>query len=72
MPLAHVYERLADYCYLFFGIPIAYVERPADVVQAMVEVRPTIVAAVPRFFEKLVDTVMERGGQATVVAQENI
>lgn len=64
LPLAHVYERLTDYCYLARGIPIAYVERPEDVVQAMLEVRPTLVAAVPRFFEKLYDTVMERGSQA--------
>ena len=65
LPLAHVYERLTDYCYLFFGIPLAYVEKPEEVVQAMVEVRPTVVAAVPRFFEKLNATVMERGSQAT-------
>ena len=65
LPLAHVYERLTDYCYLFRGIPVAYVERPEDVVQAMKEVQPTIAAAVPRFFEKLYATVMERGAQAT-------
>jgi long-chain acyl-CoA synthetase len=65
LPLAHVYERLTDYCYLFRGIPIAYVARPEEVAQALVEVRPTFVAAVPRFFEKLNDTVMERGAQAT-------
>jgi long-chain acyl-CoA synthetase len=65
LPLAHVYERLTDYCYLFRGIPIAYVERPEDVAQALVEVRPTFAAAVPRFFEKLYATVMERGARAT-------
>ena len=65
LPLAHVYERLTDYCYLFRGIPVAYVAQPEDVPQAMVEVRPTLVAAVPRFFEKLYGTVMERGSQTT-------
>jgi long-chain acyl-CoA synthetase len=65
LPLAHVYERLTDYCYLFRNIPIAYVAKPEDVVQALVEVRPTFVAEVPRFFEKLYSTVMERGAQAT-------
>ena len=64
LPLAHVYERLTDYCYLFAGVPIAYVERPEDVTQAMLEVRPTIMAAVPRFFEKLYAAVMERGAHA--------
>jgi long-chain acyl-CoA synthetase len=65
LPLSHVYERLTDYCYLFRNIPIAYVARPDDVAKALVEVRPTFAAAVPRFFEKLYDTVMERGAQAT-------
>lgn len=65
LPLAHVYERLTDYCYLFRSIPIAYVARPDDVGRALVEVHPTFAAAVPRFFEKLYDTVMERGAQAT-------
>ena len=65
LPLSHVYERLTDYCYLFRNIPIAYVARPDDVAQALREVRPTFAAAVPRFFEKLYATVMERGAQAT-------
>jgi long-chain acyl-CoA synthetase len=65
LPLSHVYERLTDYCYLFRNIPIAYVARPDDVARALVEVRPTFAAAVPRFFEKLYGTVMERGSQAT-------
>jgi long-chain acyl-CoA synthetase len=65
LPLSHVYERLTDYCYLFRNIPIAYVARPDDVAQALRDVRPTFAAAVPRFFEKLYATVMERGAQAT-------
>jgi long-chain acyl-CoA synthetase len=65
LPLAHVYERVTDYGYLFRGISLAYVARPEDVSQALLEVRPTIVAAVPRFFEKLYATVIERGSQTT-------
>ena len=65
LPLAHVYERVTDYGYLFRGVSMAYVARPEDVSQALVEVRPTIVAAVPRFFEKLYATVLERGSQTT-------
>ena len=65
LPLAHVYERVTDYGYLFRGVSLAYAARPEDVSQALVEVRPTIVAAVPRFFEKLYATVLERGSQNT-------
>jgi long-chain acyl-CoA synthetase len=65
LPLAHVYERLVDYGYLFNGVSIAYVSRMEEVPQALLEVRPHICAAVPRFFEKLYSNILERGAQAT-------
>ncbi len=65
LPLAHVYERLVDYGYFFNGVPIAYVPRMEDVPQALLEVRPHICAAVPRFFEKLYGNILERGAQTT-------
>src|SRR5574341_1480045 len=65
LPLAHVYERLIDYGYLFRGVTVAYVERPELVQSALLEVRPTIMAAVPRVFEKVYATVMEKGKRAT-------
>ncbi len=52
LPLAHVYERIMGYVSLFRGMTIAYVERMEEVTHAMIEVRPTVAAAVPRFFEK--------------------
>ena len=61
LPLAHVYERMAGYAYLFNGVSIAYVERMEDVPQALLEVRPTFAAAVPRFFEKIYTNILERG-----------
>lgn len=63
LPLAHVYERLVDYGYLFNGVTVAYVPRMEDVPQALLEVRPHICAAVPRFFEKLYGNILERGAQ---------
>jgi long-chain acyl-CoA synthetase len=65
LPLAHVYERLTDYGYLFNGVSVAYVPRMEDVPRALLEVRPHICAAVPRFFEKLYANILERGAQTT-------
>jgi long-chain acyl-CoA synthetase len=65
LPLAHVYERLVDYGYLFNGISVAYLPRMEDVPQALLEVRPHICAAVPRFFEKLYGNILERGAKTT-------
>ena len=61
LPLAHVYERVMDYGYMFRGVSVAYLERMEDVAQALLEVRPTVTAAVPRFFEKLYANILEKG-----------
>ena len=65
LPLAHVYERTIDYGYFFRGVPVAYVEQIDTIVQALMEVQPTIVAAVPRFFEKMYASILEKGRQTT-------
>ena len=65
LPLAHVYERTADYGYLFRGVPVAYVEQMESVPQALLEVKPTVAAAVPRFFEKIYANILEKGHRET-------
>jgi long-chain acyl-CoA synthetase len=65
LPLAHVYGRTLDYLYLFQGVPIAYVDVVEDLAQALKEIRPTVMAAVPRVFEKIYVKLMEQGSAAT-------
>jgi long-chain acyl-CoA synthetase len=65
LPLAHVYERTIDYGYMFRGVPIAYVEQMETVAQALVEAKPTTVAAVPRFYEKIYASIIEKGHRET-------
>lgn len=65
LPLAHVYGRTLDYIYLFQAVPIAYVEIVERLAQALKEVRPTVMAAVPRVFEKIYAKLMEQGSQQT-------
>ena len=67
LPLSHVYERAIDYAYLFRGVHIAYVERMEDLPQALLEVHPTLSAAVPRVFEKLYANIMQKGHENTGV-----
>ena len=61
LPLAHVYERTIDYGYMFRGVAIAYVEQMETVAQMLLEVRPTTMAAVPRFYEKIYANIIARG-----------
>ncbi len=65
LPLAHIYERTADYGYLFRGVPVAYVEQMESVPHALLEVKPTVAAAVPRFFEKIYANILEKGHRET-------
>jgi long-chain acyl-CoA synthetase len=61
LPLSHVYERVMGYAYLFSGVPAAYVPDMNDVSRALVEVRPSIIAGVPRFFEKVYARILDQG-----------
>jgi long-chain acyl-CoA synthetase len=63
LPLAHVYERTAAYSYICNGVAIAYLERIEDVPQALLDVRPSLACAVPRFFEKIYANILEKGGR---------
>jgi long-chain acyl-CoA synthetase len=65
LPLAHVYGRMLDYVYIFHGCPVAYVDVIENVAQALVELHPTILAAVPRFFEKIYARLMEQGSKVS-------
>jgi long-chain acyl-CoA synthetase len=65
LPLAHVYGRTLDYVHLFHGVTIAYVEAVEQVAQALLEIHPTLLAAVPRVFEKIYTRVVEQGSKQT-------
>jgi long-chain acyl-CoA synthetase len=70
LPLAHIYGRTMDYVLLFSGISIAYVEDVNTLAQVLLEVRPTILAAVPRVFEKLYARLMEQGSKTTGIRRK--
>ena len=70
LPLAHVYGRMLDYIYLFNGVSVAYVESVDLVPQALLEIHPTVIAAVPRFFEKIYAKLMEQGSKATGIKRK--
>ncbi|MCM8794488.1 MAG: long-chain fatty acid--CoA ligase [Candidatus Omnitrophica bacterium] len=58
LPLSHVFERTAGYYFvLFAGGTITYAESIDKVGEQLPEVKPTILTAVPRFYEKLYERV---------------
>jgi len=54
LPLAHVYERVGgQFISIYEGLISAYAESMETVAQNLIEVRPTILNGVPRFYEKI-------------------
>lgn len=65
LPLSHLYERIAGhYCPIWKGASIAYAESIESVPQNILEIKPTVIVAVPRFYEKMVNKI-EEGIQAS-------
>ena len=67
LPLSHILERMVDYYFLHVGVTINYAESVDAFAQNLREVRPTVVAAVPRVYEKVYARVLENamtGGAA--------
>ena len=69
LPLSHVLERMLDYVYLWDGVTIACPESFEGLPQNLLEVRPTVMAVVPRVLEKIYAKVMEKVRQASAGRQ---
>lgn len=59
LPLSHVFERTWCYLCIFNGITIYINENPIEIQQTIKDVRPTLMCAVPRFWEKVYSGVQE-------------
>ncbi|MGH9838059.1 MAG: AMP-dependent synthetase/ligase [Blastocatellia bacterium] len=70
LPLSHVFERIVLYIYLSFGVQINFARGVETVAEDIKEVRPSIVTAVPRLFEKIYATINKRAAEATPFRQK--
>ncbi|MBC8479683.1 MAG: long-chain fatty acid--CoA ligase [FCB group bacterium] len=65
LPLSHVYERMWSYYVYLNGAVQTYLSDPKQVIETMQEVRPTAMVSVPRLYEKIYATVMNRQEDAS-------
>jgi len=66
LPLSHSYARTCDhYVMIVAAVPIAFAETVDTVAENMLEVRPTVMNAVPRFYEKTYARIMDTAAQLT-------
>jgi long-chain acyl-CoA synthetase len=70
LPLSHVFERIWTYYVLYKGMVNNYLEDPKQIVDFIQEVKPTIMCAVPRFYEKIYAAMMHRLESASPAKQK--
>jgi long-chain acyl-CoA synthetase len=61
LPLSHIFERTVFYVFCWNGVSVAYAPSFDMVGEYLREVRPTIMTAVPRLFEKVFHKIVKKG-----------
>jgi long-chain acyl-CoA synthetase len=67
LPLSHAFERIVIYTYLYAGAYTAFAESPETLARDLVTVRPTLMTAVPRVFEKLHDRIQDAAARGSAI-----
>ena len=67
LPLSHVFERAWTYYVLYKGATNCYLQDTMQVRDALGEVRPTVMCAVPRFYEKIFSAIHEKVSKAPLI-----
>lgn len=62
LPLSHITARHVDYAMFWHGVTVAYCPYIDELMQALLEVKPTIFVAVPRVYEKIYNGVQGKIG----------
>ena len=64
LPLSHIFERAVFYVFCYMGVSVNYAASFDQVGEYLREVRPTIMTAVPRLFEKVYHRIVKKGMSA--------
>jgi long-chain acyl-CoA synthetase len=58
LPLCHAFEHIAMHFFFYRGMTVAFAESSETVANNMIEIHPTIMTAVPRFYERVFSRIM--------------
>ncbi|UBX50991.1 long-chain fatty acid--CoA ligase [Providencia alcalifaciens] len=67
LPLSHVFERAWSFYVMHCGARNVYLTNTNLVKEALADVKPTVMCAVPRFYEKVYSAVQSKVSQASVM-----
>lgn len=60
LPMAHLFQRMMNLVAVQRGASLHFVRDPRQVMEHLAEVRPTVITAVPRFYEKVQQGILAR------------
>ncbi len=61
LPVCHVFERMILYLYQYCGVEIYFAESIEKMPDNLKEIKPDIITAVPRLYEKVYDKIIAKG-----------
>ena len=71
LPLSHIFERMGGYYLaIYSGACIGYAQSPLTVRDNMSEVRPTVMASVPRLYEMMHDRILKQVESSPPIRQK--
>jgi len=70
LPVCHVFERMILYLYQYCGIEIFFAESIEKISDNLKEVKPNVMTAVPRLYEKVYDKIYAKGADLTGIKKK--
>ena len=63
LPVCHVFERMILYLYQYCGVEIYFAESIEKMSDNLKEIKPNVMTAVPRLYEKVYDKIVDKGSE---------
>jgi len=70
LPVCHVFERMILYLYQYCGVEIHFAESIEKMSDNLKEVKPNVMTAVPRLYEKVYDKIYAKGSDLTGIKKK--
>ncbi|MGM0943928.1 MAG: AMP-dependent synthetase/ligase [Bacteroidota bacterium] len=70
LPLCHIFERTASFCFMYLGFTVYYAENLETIGENLKEVQPHVFNTVPRLLEKVYDKIVAKGYELTGVKKQ--
>lgn len=70
LPVCHIFERMILYLYQYCGVDIYFAESIEKLSENAQEVKPDVMTAVPRLYEKIYDKIVLKGEELTGIKKK--